>query len=350
MTETLARDAVDAVDVLLAEFFEDRIRRATPLTEHYALLWQRLARSSEGGKRLRPRLLLNTHRAFGGEHPEDATTAAAAFELLHTALLLHDDVIDRDLSRRGRPNVSAEFAGDATDRNLSQAAAVAWGDASGILGGDLLLSAAHTLAARVRPEVRAELAAIIDESLFRAAAGEQDDVAFGLGTTSATPERVVRMMENKTAGYSFAAPLRAGAALAGAGEHAPAELDRVGIALGVLYQLRDDLIGVFGDTRRTGKSTTSDLRQGKRTLLVAFAEGQPAWTAVRHLWGDPQLDQAGADRLRDALVTSGARDATTDLIDIMRRDAVATIGESALPTDLRRELATLADALAERES
>jgi geranylgeranyl diphosphate synthase type II len=347
MTETLARDAVDAV---LADFFEDRIRRATPLATHYALLWRRLARSCEGGKRLRPRLLLNTHQAFGGGHPEDATTAAAAFELLHTALLLHDDVMDEDVSRRGRPTVSAEFAGDAVEAGLSPGVAAAWGDASGILGGDLLLSAAHALVARVRPAVRAELADIVDESLFRAAAGEQDDIAFGLGTTPATPERVVRMMENKTAGYSFAAPLRAGAALAEAGADVSKELDLVGTALGVLYQLRDDLLGVFGDAHRTGKSTTSDLRQGKRTLLVAFAEGQPAWAAVRHLWGDPRLDQTGAELLREALVTSGARDQTTDLIDVMRREAVAVIGDSALPSGLRRELVGLADALAERES
>lgn len=350
MTETLARDTVDAVEVVLTEFFEERIRRATPLAEHYTILWRRLARSSEGGKRLRPRLLLDTHAAFGGTHPEDAVAAAAAFELLHTALLLHDDVIDRDLSRRGRPNVSAESARDALELGLPAQAAAAWGEASGILGGDLLLSAAHTLAARVRPDVRTPLADILDESLYRAAAGEQDDVAYGLGTAQATPEGVVRMMENKTAGYSFAAPLRAGAALAEAESEVAADLERVGLALGVLYQLRDDLLGVFGDPRRTGKSASSDLRQGKRTLLVAYAEGQPAWTAVRHLWGDPQLDEAGADRLRRALVISGARDETVHLVDVMRREAVATIGESVLPTGLRRELTDLANSLAERES
>lgn len=347
MTEILAGGSVD---IVLAELFADRIRRATPVAEHYALLWRRLERSSSGGKRLRPRLLLDTHQAFGAPHPEDATVAAAAFELLHTALLLHDDVIDRDLSRRGRPNLSAEFAADATDAGLPPDAASAWGDTSGILGGDLLLSAAHALVARVRPEVRAELADIIDESLFRAVAGEQDDVAFGLGTAPATPERVVRMMQNKTGGYSFAAPLRAGAVLAGADEDASAELERVGTALGVLYQVRDDLLGVFGDPHRTGKSTSSDLRQGKRTLLVAFAEGRPAWTAVRHLWGDPQLDEAGAALLRDALVASGARAATADLVGIMRREAVATIGGATLPAGLRHRLTELANTLAERQS
>lgn len=347
MTATLTRDAVD---VVLADLFADRIQRAEPRGEHYAQLWRRLEVASSGGKRLRPRLLLDTHQAFGAPYPEDATTAAAAFELLHTALLLHDDVIDRDLSRRGRPTVSAEFAADANQAGLSPNTASAWGDASAILGGDLLLSAAHALIAQVRPAVRTKLADIIDESLFRAAAGEHDDVAFGLGTALATPEHVVRMMENKTAGYSFAAPLRAGAALAQAGEQASTELDRVGNALGVLYQLRDDLLGVFGDTHRTGKSTTGDLRQGKRTLLITFAEGEPAWTAVHHLWGDPQLDETGAERLRAALVTSGARDATVDLIDRMRRATITTIGETTLPPGLQQQLVALTDTLAGRES
>jgi geranylgeranyl diphosphate synthase type II len=347
MTETLARDAVDTV---LSEFFEDRIRRATPLAEHYALLWRRLARSSEGGKRLRPRLLLDTHRAFGGAHLEDATVAAAAFELLHTALLLHDDVIDGDLSRRGRPTVAAEFADDALTSGLPPRSAAAWGQASGILGGDLLLSATYALVARVRTSAREELTELVEECLFRAAAGEHDDVAFGLGTAPGSPEQVLRMMENKTGGYSFAAPLRAGAALAGADGQAMAELEQVGTALGVLYQLRDDMLGVFGDARRTGKSTTGDLRERKRTLLVAFAEEHPAWNAVRYLWGDPNLDDAGADLLRDALVTSGARTAMSELIETRRQEIVALIGRTALPTGLQQDLGDLADQLAGRAS
>lgn len=346
MTETLTRDVVGTV---LHEFFQSRIRRADPLAEHYALLWRRLERSSSGGKRLRPQLLLDVHRAFGAPYPADAAVAAAAFELLHTALLLHDDVIDRDVSRRGRPNLPAEFAADATHAGLSAQAATSWGDASGILGGDLLLSATYSLVARIRPAAREELTELVDEHLFRAAAGEHDDVAFGLGIASATSESVLRMMAHKTAGYSFAAPLRAGGVLAEAGEQASVELDQVGIALGVLYQLRDDLLGVFGDAR-TGKSTVSDLRQGKRTLLIAFAEGHPSWLAVRHLWGDPHLDETGARQLREALVASGARTAMTDLVETRRQEAVATIGTTRLPAGLRSDLTALAGRIAERAS
>jgi geranylgeranyl pyrophosphate synthase len=347
MTEILARDTVD---VVLSGFFAERIRSATPLADQYELLWRRLARSSEGGKRLRPQLVLDTHRAFGDPYPEDAAVAAAAFELLHAALLLHDDVIDRDLSRRGRPNLSAEFAADALAGGRPPETATAWGEASAILGGDLLLSSAYALVARVRPAAYAELSGIIDENLFRAAAGEHADVGFGLGTTQATPERVLRMMENKTGSYSFAGPLRAGAALANAGEQAAAELEQVGLALGVLYQVRDDMLGVFGDTRVTGKSTLGDLREGKRTLLVAFAEGHPAWTAVRHLWGSPDLDETDAGRLRVALVDSGAHARMSDLVYARRRETIAMIGRTALPAELRQQLAGLADRLAERQS
>ncbi|MCP2267448.1 polyprenyl synthetase family protein [Promicromonospora thailandica] len=347
MTETLARDAVD---VVLSELFEDRIRRAAASADHYALLWRRLARSIEGGKRLRPRLLLDAHRAFGDPHPEDATLAAAAFELLHTALLLHDDVIDRDLSRRGRPNLTGEFAQDARAAGLPRRAATAWGEASGVLGGDLLLSATYTLLARVRSDAHGQLVELVDECLYRAAAGEHADVAFGLGTAPASPERLLRMMEDKTGGYSFAAPLRAGAALAGAGPDAAADLERVGTALGVLYQLRDDVLGVFGDPARTGKSTTGDLREGKRTLLVAFAEGHPAWTAVRHLWGAPDLDDDDAGALRAALVASGALDAMVETIGTRRREVSALIERTTLPPALRAHLTDLARRLTERES
>ncbi|MFI6424271.1 polyprenyl synthetase family protein [Promicromonospora sp. NPDC050880] len=350
MTGTLARDAVDAVDVVLAELFEDRVRRAARHGEQYALLWRRLARSAEGGKRLRPRLLLDTHRAFGDPHPQDAAVAGAAFELLHTALLLHDDVLDQDRSRRGRLNLTGEFTQDAQAADLPPRTADAWGEASGILGGDLLLSAAHALLARVRPAAYEALSALVDECLFRAAAGEHADVAFALGTVPATPEGLVRMMEDKTGGYSFAAPLRAGAALADAGGRVDADLERVGTALGVLYQLRDDLLGVFGDAHRTGKSTTGDLREGKRTLLVTFAEGHPAWTAVRHRWGAPDLDADDADALRAALVASGARDATERLVESRRREVVDLIGGTALPTALRHHLTDLADRIVDRDS
>jgi geranylgeranyl diphosphate synthase type II len=191
---------------------------------------------------------------------------------------------------------------------------------------------------------------IVDECLFRAAAGEQADVGFGLGAMAAGHAAIVRMMRDKTAAYSFAAPLRAGATLARASEAVREELGRIGMRLGVLYQLRDDVLGVFGERDLTGKSVTGDLREGKRTLLVALAEPHPAWQEVRHLFGRRSLDPSDAERLRGALVDSGALRWIEGIILGLRERVDRRIARSSLPSGLRRELSALASSCAERDA
>ncbi|WOF22668.1 polyprenyl synthetase family protein [Microbacterium betulae] len=346
MNETTAPGAVD--DVIDA-FFAERIARADRLAPSYAALWRRAAEASLGGKRLRPRLLLAAHDALGGGDRVSALTAAAAFELLHTALLLHDDVLDGDLVRRGRPNLAGGFAADALDDGLGGAAASAWGEASGLLAGDVLISAVHALVARLETPARRAVHEIVDDSLFVTAAGEHADVGFGLGAIPASAADIVRMMEQKTASYSFAAPLRAAAAIAEAGPDVDGALHRVGTQLGFLYQLRDDVLGVFGAEERTGKSVLGDLREGKRTLLIAFAEEQPAWRRVRHLFGRRSLEADDAARLRDALLACGAAEEIERLIDEHRGQACRDIEDASLPAPLRRELVALAHRIAERD-
>lgn len=339
-----------AVDDVIDTFFAERLERAGALGGHYERLWRTAQEASEGGKRVRPRLVLETHHAFAGTNDAAAVTVAAAFELLHTGLLLHDDVIDGDVVRRGRPNLAGAFAAEATAAGISAPAAAGWGEASAILAGDLLISAAHTLVARLDVPQRSELLEIIDESVFLAAAGEHADVAFSTGVSHAPPEALLLMMEHKTANYSFAAPLRTGAVLAGAGAAAGRELGAIGRRLGLVFQLRDDMLGVFGTEARTGKSTQGDLREGKRTFLVAQAEHHPAWAAVRHLFGHPRLDDDGAQRLRAALVTSGAHDAIESLISQWHHELLLTIARSPLPEALQTTLARLATHCAERDA
>ncbi|MER7796323.1 polyprenyl synthetase family protein [Microbacterium sp. NPDC096154] len=342
------RAAVADCDALLEEFFAERIASAARLDPSYEALWSALAESMRGGKRLRPRLLLAAHGALGGVEGTAEVHAAAAFELLHTALLVHDDVLDGDVMRRGRPNLPGRFTDHGRERGLSERSARAWGRASGVLAGDLLLSAVYAFVGRVASPARPALHAIIDECLFVTAAGEHADISFGLGVRPAREADIVRMMRHKTAIYSFAAPLRAGAVLAGASEGSQDALSRIGEQLGLLYQLRDDMLGVFGDERHTGKSIEGDLREGKRTLLVALAEGHPQWLAVRHLFGSETLDREGAARLRDALVSSGARDRAETLIRRQREQLSRRIEVAPLPLALREHLAVLADTCVER--
>lgn len=344
------RWGVAAVDAALCAFLTERVSQAHAVGPAYERLWELIREASVGGKRVRPRLLMLAHDALGGEAQTDAVTASVAFELLHTALLLHDDVLDGDLVRRGRPNLQGAFVADALDGGVAAAAAGAWGDAAGILAGDLLISAVHVMISEISAPVRPALHALVDECFFTTVAGELADVGLAIGTLPASIPAITRMMQDKTAAYSFAAPLRAGALLAGADPRVQEELAEIGAMLGIIYQLRDDILGVFGSPTTLGKSVDGDLREGKRSLLIAFAEGSEAWNEVQHLFGRRSLDAADADRLRDALIVSGARHHAEWQLSQLCEQAGTRITRSDLPATLRDELQLLARRCAERDS
>lgn len=318
----------------------------------------------QGGKKLRPRLLLEAHRHLTEPgttetHPaEPAGTSAAALdaacvvELLHQAFLLHDDVIDEDLTRRGRPNVYGAFTAKARGVGASDGTARAFGVASAVVGGDLLLSLAHHITARLPVPEPTRLAALdaLDAAVLASAAGEQADTWLGLRAEPAGIEEVLQMLRQKTAAYSFQLPLRLAGILAGAGERRVAELARIGAQLGLIYQIRDDLLGTFGDPRRTGKSVQNDLREGKLTLLIAHARRSPLWERTSPDFGNPALDDAGTARLRETIAATGALDEVTDHLERALDEARRLIHGADLPAGLQDHLETLALFSARRDA
>lgn len=341
-------DGAAAVDAFLDGWFTERIDRAASHGDDYVLLWQAARDGAAGGKRIRPALVLEAHAAFAGTRSPEAVRLASAFELLHTAFLMHDDVIDHDLVRRGAPNVAGRFAIEGLARGLSSARANELGEASAILAGDLLLSGAHRVVAGLDApvEVRELLLAILDECVFLAAAGEHADVRQAGGAPGEGD--ILAMIDHKTASYSFSAPLQAGAVLGGAPTQAVLELGSIGRHLGVAFQLRDDVLGVFGSARATGKSVVGDLREGKETLLIAYAREHAGWAGVAADFGCAELDESGAARLRDAIEASGARARVERMIDGRCADAIAAIERAALPPALVAALTTTAHACVER--
>lgn len=339
-----------AVDERLDAFFDDAAHRADAHGPAYRRLWEAARDAAAGGKRVRPRLVLAVHRAYGGADLDAAVATAAAFELLHTAFLMHDDVIDHDDVRRGLPNVTGRFAAEARAQGAETGRAQEYGEASAILAGDLLISAAHRMIAALDlpPDRREALLDLVDECVFLAAAGEHADVRFALGAAPAATE-ILAMIENKTACYSFSAPLRAGAILAGADKSEVGHLGEIGRDLGVAFQLRDDVLGVYGERARTGKSTLGDLREGKETLLIAYARADASWPAVADRFGAADLDEAGADVLRATIAASGARARVEALVEERCGSAVEQIERAALPVDLGHELTTIARECAERD-
>ncbi|MTB85250.1 polyprenyl synthetase family protein [Nocardioides sp. zg-578] len=301
-----------------------------------AALTRALADATTGGKRFRPQLVESVHRLLGGRRPQAVPAVAAALELLHTAFVVHDDVIDGDDTRRGRPSTPGTFRAHAHRAGASPTAADTYALAGAVLTGDLALAAAvrAVATAPAPPATISRLLDLLDSALRISAAGELADVRFSLGLAEPSLADVLTMEEHKTAVYSFELPLQYGAVLAGADEAVVVGLGRVGRQLGLAFQLLDDVQGVFGDPARTGKSPLGDLREGKRTPLVVHARTTSAWPVVRRHLGDPDLGPAGAADVRRALEACGSRAFVEQLAAGYVEAATAQTAELGLPAAL----------------
>lgn len=333
---------VDPAEEALTALLRTGRARAARTSPDQLHLWDALTAASAGGKRFRPALAIGAHAALGGTLPAAAARVGAAVELLHTAFVIHDDVIDGDEVRRGRLNVNGTFRATAADEGADAEAATELGRAAGILAGDLALAAALRAVATcgASPEVVDRLLDLFDAALHTSAAGELSDVRLSLLPRWVDLEESLLMAERKTSAYSFVLPLQAGAVLAGADDATTERLGVAGRRLGVAFQLYDDLIGVFGDPALTGKSATSDLRTRKQTALIAHARTTSEWPRVRDHLGR-ELSARELDEARRLLTVSGSRRFVEDLAAAHSDEACAVLAEVGVPLDLVAPVATM---------
>ena len=313
---------------LIASRVEDRLRGilGTERTRWSALdpsLSDPLAALEElvlgGGKRLRPAFCHWGFVAAGGD-PDDprVVDAGAAFELLQGFALIHDDVMDGSATRRGRPAVHRRFTGRHETEGWS-AEPRRFGEGVAILVGDL----AFVYADRVLPTDSVRATALWHELRVELNVGQYLDL---VGTATSRFERsaALRIASYKSGRYTIERPLQLGAALAGGGALVDA-LAGYGGPLGVGFQLRDDVLGVFGDETRTGKPVGDDLREGKPTLLLAVAEerADDAGRALLARVGEPNLPGETVADLQDLMVRTGALAVVEAEIDARVDEALA---------------------------
>ncbi|MEY2848781.1 MAG: hypothetical protein RI885_1446 [Actinomycetota bacterium] len=330
---------------MLDRFFSLAKNRAAAFGDEYVTLWETLESNTVGGKRFRPRMVLTSYEGLGGSDTEAAAYVGAAFELLHTALIVHDDVIDRDFSRRGIPNVSGSYRDIATTAGIPVPTAEHRGMSAAVIAGDLALFNSYRLIDRSGADdgVRSRLLEIMDDALFASAAGELIDVDFSIAAAVPDVEAILTMERLKTAVYSFECPLQAGAVLAGADEATVLALGAFGRDIGIAYQIVDDLLGVFGVEDETGKTTIGDLREGKRTVLIAHAATTAGWAGIRPMIGKPDLTADEAATVRAGLEASGSRTYTERLAHSYRDRSLTRLDDADLPSGLCRELTAIAD-------
>lgn len=300
-----------------------------------------------GGKRLRPTFAWWAWRGAGGREAdaEGVLQAVASLELVQACALIHDDLIDSSASRRGRPTVHVAFADLHTAQRWAGLPS-SFGLAVAVLIGDLALAWADDMfhQSPLTPEKLEQAAPAWRSMRTEVLAGQYLDLHTQV-TGDSSPAAALRVSRLKTAAYTVERPLNLGAALAGAPTAQVARLREFGRDIGIAFQLRDDLLGVFGDPSVTGKPAGDDLREGKRTLLIALGLGQAndaqAGVITKAL-GTAGLSEKEVDEVRTTLVEVGAVSAVERRIEELTETALAALAEAHLTEPATAVLADLA--------
>lgn len=348
----------ERVDERLHEFVTGRAGRLDELGPGLDPLLDAAHDSLRGGKRLRAAFCYWGWRAAGGspgtEDDDRIVTAAASVELLHASALVHDDVMDHSDRRRGQPAAHRQFS-ELHRAGRRPGDAEEFGFGSAILLGDLLLSWTDEMLRTSGFGVDQVMAALrcLDSMRTEVAAGQFLDLVAQNSTDNSVPQ-AMRVLRYKSAKYTVERPLHMGAALGGADSRLMTSLTSYGLPLGEAFQLRDDVLGVFGDPEVTGKPAGDDLREGKRTVLMALAtERATAGQAevIGRLFGSPRLDDRGVRELRDVVERTGARTAVEQLIHQLTRAATTALDQAPIDDPgIKTALLDLATAATSRTS
>jgi geranylgeranyl diphosphate synthase type I len=365
---------VDLVQERIDEFLEGRSPGLSAISEEIGDFVGYSREVLRGGKRFRALFCYwgwqsVSSPGVGFDVAEDSAprdlpavvSAAAALELFHAAALVHDDIMDNSDTRRGRPAAHKRFEALHGDSGWLGAGA-GFGESAGLLLGDLLLGWSDEMfdeGLRALADPANSAAGRREFNLMRTevTVGQYLDIveenAWRNHPESELLPRAHRVIVYKSAKYSVEAPLAIGAALGGGSVEQTSALREFGLPLGVAYQLRDDLLGVFGDPEVTGKPAGDDLREGKRTVLIALARPMLAPNAralLDELLGDPELDAQQVEVLQGVIRESGAIDKVERIIAHNVGLAKTAIVDAPLSASSRTQLLQLADTVIRRTS
>ena len=345
-TSVLAlEDTQKMIEQLLKDYFDENIVHAQLIGPEYTALWHAMQTLiNAGGKRLRPRLVIMAFKAFSKKPLQTILPVAAAQELLHFGLLVHDDIIDRDYVRYGIKNVSGQlnelykkFLSDETERRH-------FSDSAAMLAGDLAISGAYQLIIRAGLATKQMIDAqrILGDVFFAVAGGELLDMESTFRPAGTVD--TVSVALHKTSSYSFVGPIVTGAMLADADLQSIEALRVYAQNLGIAYQLTDDLLGVFGDEKRMGKSASHDIREGKYTYLIEqcmkYANSNDM-SILHDLFGKHSLQDHEAENFREMLLRCGAKERTEAAVQYYRKSALDALKDAHMDGSSRKQFENL---------
>lgn len=336
-----------AIEAELANFVASENEKLVEVDSQLLLVAKALGEYIlQGGKRIRPIFALVGFIGAGGKINENIVKATASLELLQACALIHDDLIDGSNNRRGRPSIHKAFEKYHLD-NKSSGSSTNFGAAAAVLLGDLALVWSDKCIHESGIETDSQLAvnAIHDAMRIEIMAGQYLDV-LEQTMSNTSVERALKIARFKSGKYTIERPLHFGAALA-----TPKKLPEIlniyseyGLPLGEAFQMRDDLLGVFGDPSETGKPAGDDLREGKRTALIAYAYDRSEDSSRKlldSLLGKPDLNQSEIDSLRAVITDCGAKIHVEDLIEKLAETALDAIEREEITSTAQKMLIEL---------
>jgi len=315
MIEAIIREAKEGVDQQIKIFLEKKKEKGSVegMPDYFFELIGCVENFMlRGGKRLRPILFCMGYDLWGdAKVRSEVTRISMLAEFLHAYLLIHDDVIDRDDLRHGGPSIHFGYRKKYLDK-FEEESARHLGFSMAINIGDIVSSWVYEIAMDSDFEENKKISLVkkISEIMETTLFGQVMDQELGMGD-DVSFENISRVQEYKTAKYTIEGPLQMGAILAGANREKLNFISSFAIPLGMAYQVQDDILGVFGDEDKIGKPVGSDIREGKKTLLVLFAlenTGEKDKKFLLDKLGDKEVTKDDVDRIRHIMVSSGALD------------------------------------------
>jgi geranylgeranyl pyrophosphate synthase len=299
------------VDSRLEVFFDEKIKEAKKIDSIYAALLTDMKKFIlRGGKRLRPTLMMMGYEAAGGKDFELALDASVALELFHNFVLIHDDVMDGDLRRYGGLNITgiynkrfSRLLKPELSRHTAESIAILDGELNEVFTFEVLTGL------KADPSIIFEFMRHFQKTLFETGAGQQLDVMSGI-RGNLNLSKIEKVNYYKTARYTIYSPLKMGVIMANTNRNLIDDFAKFGSDLGKAFQLADDLLGMFGSTKQTGKPVGSDIREGKQTLLMFYAKklcspGQ--WRTIESRFGRENITSEDTRIVREVLKECGAQ-------------------------------------------
>ena len=346
-------DFKEKVDREIELFFDKVIRESSKkdvfVTD--ALKYARLMVVS-GGKRIRPALMYWGYRGCGGAEEEKIIRACVAIELIHVFLLIHDDVIDQDLTRHGVDTMNNHYAKlgkrifpGSDEAHFGDSISIIVGDMIGALGNQIIFDS------KFSPELIMKALSHLQSVVSLTVIGQSKDIYMEY-KKEATEKEVLEMYEFKTARYTIEGPLQLGAILGGASEEILKSINRFSVPIGIAFQIQDDILGIFGEEEKIGKSVGADIKEGKQTILLVKAK-ESASSAQRKILnscvGKENLSSEDVEMFREVVIKTGSLDYAKSFADNLIREGIGELKKVPISSDARKFLLGMAEYMMKRE-